>query len=46
MERPFPSPSVRILGVYTIILGFLELQFNFTVGQVVERLIRFLAGSG
>ena len=32
--------------VYTIILGLLELRFGFTVGQVIERLIRFLAGSG
>jgi hypothetical protein len=30
--------------VYTIMLGLLELQFHFTVGQVVERLIRLLIG--
>jgi len=35
-----------LLIVYTIILGLLELQFHFTVGQVAERLIRLLAGSG
>jgi hypothetical protein len=38
--------SIALLIVYTIILGLLELQFHFTVGQVVERLIRFLVGSG
>ena len=30
------------LIVYTVVIGLLELQFNFTVGQIVARLIRFL----
>jgi hypothetical protein len=38
--------SLALLIVYTIILGLLELQFHFTVAQVVERLIHFLVGSG
>ena len=38
--------GLALLIVYTIILGLLELQFDFTVAQVVERLIQLLAGSG
>jgi hypothetical protein len=38
--------SVALLIIYTIMLGLLELQFHFTVGQVVAHLIRLLAGSG
>jgi len=34
------------LFVYTLLIGLLELQFHFTVGDVVARLIRLLAGNG
>ena len=36
--------SFALLIVYTLLLGVLELQFNFTVGQIVENLIRILTG--
>jgi len=36
--------SVIGLVVYTLLLGLLELQFHFTVGQIVTHLIRLLAG--
>jgi hypothetical protein len=36
--------SFALLIVYTLLLGILELQFNFTVGQIVENLIRVLTG--
>lgn len=38
--------SLGLLFIYTIMLGLLELHFDFTVGELVERLIRFLTGSG
>jgi hypothetical protein len=30
--------------IYTLIIGLLELQFHFTVGQIVMHIIRLLAG--
>ena len=36
--------SLAGLILYTILLGLLELQFHFTVGQVVEHVIRLLTG--
>jgi len=36
--------SLALLIVYTLLIGLLELQFNFTVGQIVARLIRLLVG--
>jgi hypothetical protein len=36
--------SLALLIVYTLLIGLLELQFNFTVGQIVERIIRLLTG--
>lgn len=38
--------GLALLIVYTVLIGLLELQFDFTVGQVLARLIRLLAGSG
>mgnify|MGYP000138429948 CR=1 FL=1 len=29
--------SLGLLILYTLVLGLLEIQFNFTVGQIVER---------
>lgn len=37
--------SFGLLIIYTLLLGLLEIQFNFTVGQIVERWIRFLTGA-
>lgn len=36
--------SLGLLLVYTVLLGLLELQFHFTVGQVIEHVIHLLAG--
>lgn len=36
--------SVIGLVVYTLLLGLLELQFHFTIGQIVTHLIRLLTG--
>jgi len=36
--------GLTLLVVYTVLIGLLELQFHFTVGQVVARLIRLLVG--
>ena len=36
--------SLAALIVYTLLLGVLELQFHFTVGQIVIHLIRLLTG--
>ncbi len=36
--------SLALLIVYTLLLGILELQFNFTVGEIVTHLIRVLTG--
>ena len=38
--------ALALLIVYTILIGFLELQFNFTVGEVVRHIICLLAGAG
>ena len=35
--------GLALLIVYTLLIGLVELQFGVTVGQVVLRLIRFLA---
>lgn len=37
--------SLALLIVYTILIGLLELQFHFTVGQIVAHLIRLLTGA-
>jgi hypothetical protein len=37
--------SLALLIVYTILIGLLELHFHFTIGHIVERLIRLLVGS-
>ena len=37
--------SLALLIIYTILLGLLELQFHFTVGRIVERLIHLLVGT-
>ena len=36
--------SLAALIVYTLLIGLLELQFHFTVGQIVIHLIRLLTG--
>ena len=38
--------GLGLLIVYTLLIGLLELQFDFTVGQIVARLFQFLTGSG
>ena len=38
--------SLALLIVYTLLIGLLELQFRFTVGQIVIHLIRLLTGQG
>ncbi|MDI6872047.1 MAG: hypothetical protein QME79_12035 [Bacillota bacterium] len=38
--------TVALLVVYTIALGLLELQFHFTVGAVIVRLVHLLLGAG
>jgi hypothetical protein len=38
--------SLALLIVYTLLIGLLELQFHFSVGQIVVHLIRVLAGNG
>ncbi len=37
--------NLAFLIMYTVLIGVLETQFPFTVGQLVERLIRLLTGS-
>jgi len=34
------------LIVYTVLIGLLELQFHFTVGEVLKHLIRQVTGAG
>ena len=36
--------SLVALIVYTLLIGLLELQFHFTVGQIVTHIIRLLTG--
>lgn len=36
--------SLAALIIYTLLIGLLELQFHFTVGQIVIHLIHLLAG--
>ena len=36
--------SLVALIVYTLLIGLLELRFNFTVGEIVTHLIRLLMG--
>jgi hypothetical protein len=36
--------SLAALVIYTSLIGLLELQFHFTVGQIVMHVIRLLAG--
>lgn len=36
--------SLAALVIYTLLIGLLELQFHFTVGQIVMHVIRLLAG--
>jgi hypothetical protein len=36
--------SIGLLVIYTLLIGLLEIQFGFTVGQVVQNLIRILTG--
>lgn len=36
--------SFGLLILYTLVLGLLEIQFHFTVGQVVQNVIRVLTG--
>lgn len=36
--------SVIGLIFYTLLLGLLELQFHFTIGQIVTHIIRLLTG--
>ncbi len=38
--------NLAFLIIYTTLIGVLEMQFHFTVGQIIERLIRSLAGAG
>lgn len=38
--------SIGLLIVYTLVLGILEIQFDFTVGQIVQNLISLLANGG
>lgn len=38
--------GLGLLIVYTLLIGLLELQFGFTVGDLVVRLIQFLTGGG
>lgn len=38
--------GLALITVYTLLVGLLELQFHFTIGQVVVRLIRLLTGPG
>jgi len=35
---------IAFLIVYTIVLGLLELQFHFTVGDIVAWVVRLLLG--
>lgn len=37
--------SLGLLIVYTLLLGALEIQFDFTVGEIVQHLIRVLTGA-
>jgi hypothetical protein len=37
--------SLGLLIVYTLLLGILEIHFEFTVGEIVQRLIRVLTGA-
>jgi hypothetical protein len=36
--------SLGLLVIYTLLIGALELQFHFTVGQIVLHLIRVMTG--
>lgn len=36
--------SLALILIYTLLLGILELQFDFTVGEIVTHLIRVLTG--
>ncbi len=36
--------SFAALIIFTLLIGLLELQFHFTVGQIVEHIIRLLTG--
>ncbi len=36
--------SLVALIIYTLLIGLLELQFHFTVGQIVTHIIRLLTG--
>ena len=38
--------SLSLLIVYTFLIGLAELQFGFTVGQVLQGLTRLLLGAG
>ena len=38
--------ALALLIVYTILIGLVELQFNFTVGQILRHVIHLLAGTG
>ena len=38
--------ALALLIVYTILIGLLELQFNFTVGEILRHITRLLAGTG
>ena len=36
--------SLALLIIYTLVLGVLELQFHFTVAQIVVHIIHLLTG--
>lgn len=36
--------SFAAIFIYTLLIGLLELQFHFTVGQIVIHLIHLLTG--
>ena len=38
--------GLGLLIVYTLLIGLLELQFGFTVGQIVARLFHLIVGGG
>ena len=37
--------GLAMLIVYTVLVGLLELRFDFTVGEVLRHLIELLVGS-
>lgn len=37
--------SLGLLIVYTLLLGVLEIQFDFTVGEIVQHPIRVITGT-